>query len=47
MTLNTIVSYDGTPNDDDALAFARVLSAAGANLILAYVRHSAGGHDEA
>jgi len=46
MTLNTIVSYDGTPNDDDALAFARVLSAAGANLILAYVRHSAGVHDE-
>ncbi len=46
MTLNTIVSYDGTPNDDDALAFARVLSQAGANLILAYVRHSADGRDE-
>jgi nucleotide-binding universal stress UspA family protein len=47
MTLNTIVSYDGTPNDDDALAFARVLSQAGANLILAYVRHSTDNRDEA
>jgi nucleotide-binding universal stress UspA family protein len=46
MSLNAIVSYDGTPNDDDALAFARVLSAAGANLILAYVRHSANVRDE-
>jgi nucleotide-binding universal stress UspA family protein len=34
-----IVSYDGTDNDDDALALARVLGAAGASLGLAYVRH--------
>lgn len=35
-----IVSYDGTPNDDDALALGRLLSRAGAPLALAYVRHS-------
>ena len=35
-----IVSYDGTPNDDDALALARILSRTGASLALAYVRHS-------
>jgi len=46
MSINAIVSYDGTPNDDDALALAEVLSGAGANLILAYVRHSADGRDE-
>jgi nucleotide-binding universal stress UspA family protein len=34
-----IVSYDGTDNDDDALALARVLGKAGASLGLAYVRH--------
>jgi nucleotide-binding universal stress UspA family protein len=47
MSLNAIVSYDGTPNDDDALALARVLGEAGANLILAYVRHSADVGDKA
>jgi len=46
MSVTTIVSYDGTRNDDDALTLARVLGAAGANLILAYVRHTAGGRDE-
>jgi nucleotide-binding universal stress UspA family protein len=46
MAINTIVSYDGTPNDDDALALARVLNEAGADLTLAYVRHTAGGQDE-
>jgi nucleotide-binding universal stress UspA family protein len=35
-----IISYDGTPNDDDALALGRLLGAAGARLALAYVRHS-------
>jgi nucleotide-binding universal stress UspA family protein len=35
-----IVSYDGTPNDDDALALGRLLAATGATLSLAYVRHS-------
>jgi nucleotide-binding universal stress UspA family protein len=46
MSFTAIVSYDGTPNDDDALALAQVLGEAGANLILAYVRHSADGRDE-
>jgi len=35
-----IVSYDGTSNDDDALALGRLLAATGASLSLAYVRHS-------
>jgi nucleotide-binding universal stress UspA family protein len=35
-----LVSYDGTPNDDDALALAKLLAAGGAPLALAYVRHS-------
>ena len=35
-----IVSYDGTVNDDDGLALARMLAGAGATLALAYVRHS-------
>jgi nucleotide-binding universal stress UspA family protein len=41
MSLTTIVSYDGTPNDEDALTLASVLGEAGARLILAYVRHDA------
>jgi nucleotide-binding universal stress UspA family protein len=36
----TIVSYDDTLNDHDALALARALAAAGADLELAYVRHN-------
>ena len=35
-----IVSYDGTPNDDDALALARLLAPSGAGIALAYVRHA-------
>jgi nucleotide-binding universal stress UspA family protein len=35
-----IVSYDGTPNDDDALALGKILAATGRRLALAYVRHS-------
>ena len=35
-----IVSYDGTPNDDDAIALARLLSRAQAAIALAYVRHA-------
>ncbi|HWE59661.1 MAG TPA: hypothetical protein VG228_08200 [Solirubrobacteraceae bacterium] len=46
MCLTSIVSYDGTPNDEDALTLARVLAEVGARLILAYVRHAAGGCDE-
>ena len=35
-----IISYDGTPNDDDALALGKALAAGSASLALAYVRHS-------
>jgi hypothetical protein len=34
-----IISYDGTPNDDDALALGKMLAPAGFTLALAYVRH--------
>ena len=40
MSADIIVSYDGTPNDDDALALGEALAASGASLALAYVRHS-------
>jgi nucleotide-binding universal stress UspA family protein len=40
MATKAIVSYDDTPNDHDALMLGRVLAAAGAELTLAYVRHS-------
>jgi nucleotide-binding universal stress UspA family protein len=35
-----IISYDGTPNDEDALALGKMLAPAGFTLALAYVRHS-------
>ena len=40
MSSELIVSYDGTPNDDDALALGRLLAKTGAGLSLAYIRHS-------
>ncbi len=40
MSADIIISYDGTPNDDDALALGRLLERTGARLALAYVRHS-------
>jgi nucleotide-binding universal stress UspA family protein len=40
MSTDLIVSYDGTPNDDDALALGQMLARTGATLALAYVRHS-------
>jgi nucleotide-binding universal stress UspA family protein len=40
MSADIIVSYDGTPNDDDALALGKALAAAGASIALAYVRHA-------
>ena len=40
MSVGVIVSYDGTANDDDALALGRMLSAGAATLSLAYVRHA-------
>jgi len=35
-----IISYDGTPHDDDALALGKLLAQTGASVALAYVRHS-------
>jgi nucleotide-binding universal stress UspA family protein len=43
MALKIIVSYDDTDNDRDALALGRLLAFPGAELSLAYVRHSQGG----
>ena len=40
MGANVIISYDGTANDDDALALGKMLARAGFTLALAYVRHS-------
>jgi nucleotide-binding universal stress UspA family protein len=37
----TLISYDDTVNDRDALMLGRVLAEAGAQLTLAYVRHTA------
>jgi len=39
MAPKTIVSYDDTANDRDALMLGRLLAEAGAELTLAYVRH--------
>jgi nucleotide-binding universal stress UspA family protein len=38
--VKAIVSYDGTNNEDDAVALGRVLHSAGAEIALAYVRHT-------
>lgn len=40
MSANIIVSYDGTANEDDAIALGRLFGSAGAEVALAYVRHS-------
>jgi nucleotide-binding universal stress UspA family protein len=40
MSTKVIVSYDGTNNEDDAIAFGRLLAQAGAELSLAYVLHA-------
>lgn len=40
MSVNVIVSYDDTANDQDALMLGHVLSEVGAHLTLAYVRHA-------
>jgi hypothetical protein len=40
MGASLIISYDGTANDDDALALGKMLASAGFELALAYVRHS-------
>jgi nucleotide-binding universal stress UspA family protein len=46
MALRIIVSYDDTDNDRDALALARLLAFPGAELSLAYVRHSTQPEDQ-
>jgi nucleotide-binding universal stress UspA family protein len=40
MSANIIISYDGTNNEDDAVALGRLFAAAGAEVSLAYVRHT-------
>jgi nucleotide-binding universal stress UspA family protein len=40
MTSALIISYDGTANDDDALALGKLLSQTGSAVALAYVRHA-------
>lgn len=40
MPTRTIISYDDTANDRDALMLGRVLAEAGSELTLAYVRHT-------
>src|SRR5437588_5903566 len=40
MSSELIVSYDGTANDDDALALAELFAPTGAKIALAYVRHA-------
>jgi nucleotide-binding universal stress UspA family protein len=41
MPAKIVVSYDGTYNEDDAVALGRLLAHAGAEVALAYVRHAA------
>jgi len=43
MSTKIIVSYDGTANEDDAIALGGLFGRAGAEVALAYVRHS---HEE-
>jgi len=40
MQNHIIISYDGTDNDNDALALGRIFGDAGARVSLAYVRHA-------
>jgi len=40
MSAKIIISYDGTANEDDAIALGRIFHRAGADVSLAYVRHS-------
>jgi len=40
MPTKIIVSYDGTANEDDAVALGRLFASAGAEVSLAYVRHA-------
>src|ERR1700686_2031559 len=40
MSAKIIVSYDGTANEDDAIALGQLLARAGGEVSLAYVRHT-------
>jgi nucleotide-binding universal stress UspA family protein len=40
MPAKIIVSYDGTANEDDAIALGKLFARAGAQVALAYVRHT-------
>jgi nucleotide-binding universal stress UspA family protein len=40
MAQKIIISYDGTNNEDDAIALGRVFARAGAEPVIAYVRHT-------
>jgi nucleotide-binding universal stress UspA family protein len=40
MSAKIIVSYDGTANEDDAIALGRIFAGAGAEVSIAYVRHT-------
>jgi hypothetical protein len=40
VSASLIISYDGTANDDDALALGKMLAPAGFTTVLAYVRHA-------
>ena len=40
MSAKVIVSYDGTANEEDAIALGRIFGRAGADVSLAYVRHA-------
>ena len=40
MSAKIIVSYDGTANEDDAIALGRIFAGAGSDVALAYVRHT-------
>ncbi|HUA12853.1 MAG TPA: universal stress protein [Solirubrobacteraceae bacterium] len=43
MPTKIIISYDGTANEEDAIALGRTFGRAGADLSVAYVRHAAEG----
>jgi nucleotide-binding universal stress UspA family protein len=40
MSTKIVVSYDGTNNEDDAIALGRIFARAGGEVALAYVRHT-------
>ena len=40
MSTDVIISYDGTANDDDALALGKLLASNSTRVALAYIRHS-------